>query len=88
MSLSRWSVAALAIALVCPFPAMAADAGALDSLVAAERAFARASIEKGVRDAFLEFLAEDGRRVRRFEYRRSGVGPPPHLTGWACLTAV
>ncbi len=60
MSLSRWSVAALAIALVCPFPAMAADAGALDSLVAAERAFARASIEKGVRDAFLEFLAEDG----------------------------
>jgi ketosteroid isomerase-like protein len=33
---------------------------ALDSLVAAERAFARTSVEKGVRESFLEFFADDG----------------------------
>lgn len=33
---------------------------ALASLVAAERAFARTSVEKGVRESFLEFFAEDG----------------------------
>ena len=33
---------------------------ALASLVAAERAFARTSVEKGVRDSFLAFFAEDG----------------------------
>jgi ketosteroid isomerase-like protein len=32
----------------------------LPSLVAAERAFSRASVERGMRDAFLENLAEDG----------------------------
>src|SRR6185503_1875363 len=33
---------------------------ALASLVAAERAFARTSVEKGIRESFLEFFAEDG----------------------------
>ncbi|MBD0326427.1 MAG: nuclear transport factor 2 family protein [Pyrinomonadaceae bacterium] len=33
---------------------------ALSSLVAAERAFARTSVEKGIRDSFLEFFADDG----------------------------
>jgi ketosteroid isomerase-like protein len=33
---------------------------ALDSLVAAERAFARTSVQKGIRESFLEFFAEDG----------------------------
>lgn len=33
---------------------------ALASLVAAERAFARTSVEKGVRDSFLAFFADDG----------------------------
>ena len=33
---------------------------ALASLVAAERAFARTSVERGVRESFLEFFAEDG----------------------------
>src|SRR3982750_3505507 len=33
---------------------------ALRSLVEAERAFARTSVEKGVRDSFFEFFAEDG----------------------------
>lgn len=32
----------------------------LGSLVAAERAFARASVQKGIRESFLEFFAEDG----------------------------
>jgi ketosteroid isomerase-like protein len=32
---------------------------ALDAVVSAERAFAKASAEKGTRDAFLEFLADD-----------------------------
>ena len=33
---------------------------ALESLVAAERAFARTSVEKGIRESFLTFFAEDG----------------------------
>lgn len=33
---------------------------ALSSLVEAERAFARTSVEKGIRDSFYEFFAEDG----------------------------
>lgn len=42
-------------------PALAAEAPGpeLQSLVLAERAFARASVETGMREAFLEFLAED-----------------------------
>ena len=32
---------------------------ALDAIVGAERAFARTSLEKGIREAFLEFLADD-----------------------------
>ena len=32
----------------------------LASLVAAERAFARTSVEKGIRDSFLAFFADDG----------------------------
>lgn len=32
----------------------------LGSLVAAERAFARTSVEKGIRESFLEFFADDG----------------------------
>ena len=60
MTPSRWSPAVLAIALLCPGTAEAAASAALDSLVAAERAFAARSVEHGVRDAFLEYLAEDG----------------------------
>lgn len=36
------------------------SSGALDSLVEAERSFARTSVEKGIRDSFYEFFAEDG----------------------------
>jgi ketosteroid isomerase-like protein len=44
-------------ATVCQKPKPSA---ALDSLVAAERAFARTSVQKGIRESFLEFFAEDG----------------------------
>ena len=56
-------IAAVPAAIVVLLPAVAgAPAGeaALDSLVAAERAFAATSVEKGMRDAFLTFLADDG----------------------------
>jgi hypothetical protein len=33
---------------------------ALDALVAAEKAFAATSVEKGIRDSFLMFFADDG----------------------------
>jgi ketosteroid isomerase-like protein len=41
-------------------PTISNDADPLQTLVESERAFARASVEKGMRDAFLQFLAEDG----------------------------
>lgn len=44
-----------------PKPAAVVDReAALDSLVAAEKAFAQMAAEKGTRDAFLAFLADDG----------------------------
>jgi ketosteroid isomerase-like protein len=44
-----------------PKPAAVVDRqAALDSLVAAEKAFAQMAAEKGTRDAFLTFLADDG----------------------------
>ncbi len=60
-----WTSVILTAALLCPIPASAAaarggDPAALDSLVAAERAFARMSLEQGVRDAFIHWMAPDG----------------------------
>jgi ketosteroid isomerase-like protein len=60
MSPSRWSSVVVALALLRPAVVESAPSAALDSLVAAERAFARRSVEKGMRDAFLEYLATDG----------------------------
>lgn len=42
------------------FPQDKGESPALSSLVAAERAFARTSVEKGVRESFLAFFADDG----------------------------
>jgi ketosteroid isomerase-like protein len=60
MTQSRWSSVAIALALLCPASIKAAASEALDSLVAAERAFATRSVEQGTREAFLAYLAEDG----------------------------
>lgn len=60
--MKRFFVAALSL-LALTLPAFSQDnkqSPALASLVAAERAFARTSVEKGVRESFLEFFAEDG----------------------------
>ena len=48
------------VAVLLLGPAAVAGAATLDSLVASERAFARMSLEQGVRDAFLHWMAPDG----------------------------
>jgi ketosteroid isomerase-like protein len=48
------------ITVLCAHPVHATGSSALDSLVTSERAFAAMSVEKGVREAFLTFLSEDG----------------------------
>jgi ketosteroid isomerase-like protein len=54
----------LAVVLAAPLPTLVSTAveaaTPLDTLVAAERAFAAHSVKHGMRDAFLTFLADDG----------------------------
>lgn len=55
--------AALSALLALTFVTLAQEnkqSPALASLVEAERAFARTSVEKGIRESFLEFFADDG----------------------------
>lgn len=52
--------ALLALSPIVAFTQNESLSPALRSLVEAERAFARTSVEKGVRDSFFEFFAEDG----------------------------
>jgi ketosteroid isomerase-like protein len=52
-----FSVAVLSIAAIAQPPAQTSSA--LESLVSAERAFAKTATEKGIRDSFLEYFAED-----------------------------
>jgi len=59
-------VSAVVLALVLAGGLLTADVGQppaispdLEALAAAERAFARAALEKGIRDAFVDFLADD-----------------------------
>ncbi len=52
---------AVLLAFVSPGSAQKADEGsALESLMNTERAFARTSEEKGTRNAFMAFIADDG----------------------------
>lgn len=51
-------IGVIAMLVLSSFPARAAADAALDSLVAAERAFAALSVAKGMKDAFLAYLAE------------------------------
>lgn len=63
---------------------------ALSSLVAAERAFAKTSVEKGVRASFLEFFADDGigfsphpTRIREAYLKRPAPPTrPPVVLDW------
>jgi ketosteroid isomerase-like protein len=67
---------------------------ALESLVAAERAFARLSVEKGVREAFITFFADDGTDFRPHPVRTkewysqhpAPAAPPPVTLDWAPIT--
>jgi len=52
-----WMLAALAVLPV--FAATVDRQAALDSVVAAEKAFAKAAAEKGTREAFLQYLADE-----------------------------
>jgi ketosteroid isomerase-like protein len=60
---ARRAAVPLALALLAGSASLVAGATggetAVDSLVQAEQAFARASVEKGMKEAFLAFLAED-----------------------------
>lgn len=63
---------------------------ALTSLVEAERSFARTSVEKGVRDSFLEFFADDGINFQPgptntkefFRSRPAPTGKPVVVLDW------
>lgn len=59
MSVHRRTLLAL-VAVLSLGPAAVAGTPALDSLVASERAFARMSLEQGVRAAFIHWMAPDG----------------------------
>ncbi|HVQ38324.1 MAG TPA: nuclear transport factor 2 family protein [Pyrinomonadaceae bacterium] len=67
----------------------------LDSLVEAERAFARTSVEKGVRASFTEFFADDGLNFRpapvnvKEDYRNRPAppGPQPFTLDWKPIFA-
>lgn len=51
---------------LCVVAALSAPPHALDSLVQAERSFSATSVARGMRDAFLAFLADDGMLFRPF----------------------
>ncbi|MEA2604541.1 MAG: hypothetical protein QOF89_5533 [Acidobacteriota bacterium] len=59
-SLALWILVALAALPLFPVTAVPVDRqAALDSMVAAEKAFAKVAAEKGTRAAFIEYLADD-----------------------------
>jgi hypothetical protein len=66
---------------------------ALDAIVEAERAFARTSVEKGIRDSFIEFFAEDGINFQphptktREAYAKQPVNDLSYTLNWHPVSA-
>lgn len=66
---------------------------ALDAVVEAERAFARTSVKKGVRDSFIEFFAEDGINFQphptltKEAFSKRPATPSPMVLDWHPITA-
>src|SRR5438093_1511944 len=71
--------AALLLAACASAPVAYPDA-TLEGLFDAERAFARASTERGIRASFLEYFAADGVDFRPGPGARRGVSSPPPRT--------
>ena len=64
LALPATAAALVALLLATAAGPATASRADLDSLVASERAFAALSVEKGMRDAFLTYLADDGVLLR------------------------
>jgi ketosteroid isomerase-like protein len=69
------------------------QSSALMSLVEAERSFARTSVQKGIRDSFLEFFADDGvnftpapGNAKEF-YSKRPAGHSPIILDWSPIYA-
>jgi len=66
---------------------------AVESIVEAERAFARTSVKKGIRDSFIEFFAEDGINFQphptatREAFSKRQATPSPIVLDWHPITA-
>jgi ketosteroid isomerase-like protein len=66
---------------------------ALDSVVEAERLFAKTSVEKGIRDSFIEFFAEDGINFQphptntREAFSKRPANRSPLILDWQPITA-
>lgn len=72
----------LALCVTITLPQQQPLPPALSSLVAAERAFARASVERGVRAAFLAYFADDGVAfLPHLINAKTAYGSLPALTG-------
>jgi ketosteroid isomerase-like protein len=66
---------------------------AVDSIADAERAFARTSVQKGIRDSFIEFFAEDGINFQphptktKEAFSKRPAAPSPVVLDWHPITA-
>jgi ketosteroid isomerase-like protein len=65
----------------------------VDAIADAERAFARTSVEKGIRDSFIEFFAEDGINFQphptktKEAFSKRPANRPPVVLDWHPVTA-
>jgi ketosteroid isomerase-like protein len=79
------------VVLLALAPAATAGPAALDSLVASEQAFARMSLDQGVRDAFLHWMAPDGVIFRPLATNARQAwesrGPVPARLAWSPVYA-